>query len=249
MTNITAPRFTNEDKAREHLEALRWPEGPFCPRCGSFDAKRLPAQRGRPTKTHPEGAIRNGVIQCNDCRKQYSVTVGTVYESSKIPLHKWLLANHLLCASKKGMSAHQLHRMLGITYKSAWFMFHRIREAMISMDTKPMGGNGLGDRRNQVVHGVHKKSALPGCISLTMVRWDGPKRTQDVPLLQIHELAVALGALAQEAWSISDAYGLWKFGPDGQKDGGKQFAEAKTSFGVEIMQQVQGVIKRLFGNR
>src|SRR3546814_663448 len=142
MTNLTAPHFTNEDKAREHLEALRWPDGPVCPHCGSFGAKRLPAQRGRPTKAHPEGAIRNGVIQCNDCRKQYSVTVGTVFESSKIPLHKWLLANHLLCSSKKGMSAHQLHRMLGITYKSAWFMFHRIREAMRPSDTPPMGGNG-----------------------------------------------------------------------------------------------------------
>lgn len=142
MTNLTAPQFTNEDKAREYLEALRWPEGPFCPHCGSVNAKRLPAQRGRPTKAHPEGAIRNGVVQCNDCRKQYSVTVGTVFESSKIPLNKWLLANHLLCASKKGMSAHQLHRMLGITYKSAWFMFHRIREAMRPADATPMGGDG-----------------------------------------------------------------------------------------------------------
>lgn len=140
MTNIFAPHFTNEDKAREHLEALRWPHGPLCPHCGSLNAKRLPFQRGRPTKAHPEGAERKGVVQCNDCRKQYSVTVGTVFESSKIPLHKWLLANHLLCASKKGMSAHQLHRMLGITYKSAWFMFHRIREAMKPTDNGPMGG-------------------------------------------------------------------------------------------------------------
>jgi transposase-like protein len=92
MTNLTAPHFTNEDRSREYLEALRWPEGPFCPHCGSFNAKRLPAQRGRPTKACPEGAIGNGVVQCNDCRKQYSVTVGTVFESSKIPLHKWLLA-------------------------------------------------------------------------------------------------------------------------------------------------------------
>jgi transposase-like protein len=142
MTNITAPHFTNEDKAREHLEALRWPNGPFCPHCGSLNATRLPAQRGRPSKAHPEGAVRNGVIQCNDCRQQYSVTVGTVFERSKIPLHKWLLANHLLCASKKGMSAHQLHRMLGITYKSAWFMFHRIREAMAPAGSEPMGGKG-----------------------------------------------------------------------------------------------------------
>jgi len=142
MTNLTAPHFTDQDKAREYLEALRWPDGPVCPHCGSLNAKRLPAQRGRPTKAHPEGAIRNGVVQCNDCRKQYSVTVGTVFESSKIPLNKWLLANHLLCASKKGISAHQLHRMLGVTYKSAWFMFHRIREAMGPTSLPPVGGNG-----------------------------------------------------------------------------------------------------------
>lgn len=142
MTNLTAPHFADEDKAREYLEALRWPEGPFCPHCGSLNAKRLPAQRGRATKAHPEGKVRSGVVQCNDCRQQYSVTVGTVFESSKIPLNKWLLANHLLVSSKKGMSAHQLHRMLGITYKSAWFMFHRIREAMRPTETPEMGGNG-----------------------------------------------------------------------------------------------------------
>jgi transposase-like protein len=142
MTNITAPRFTDADAAREHLEALRWPEGPFCPHCGSFNAKRLPAQRGRPTKAHPEGAIRNGVVQCNDCREQYSVTVGTVFESSKVALNKWLLANHLIVASKKGISSHQLHRMLGVTYKTAWFMAHRIREAMTTEDTGDMGSGG-----------------------------------------------------------------------------------------------------------
>lgn len=140
--NITAPRFTDADAAREHLEALRWPQGPVCPHCGSFDAKRLPAQRGRPTKAHPEGALRSGVVQCNGCREQFTVTVGTVFESSKVPLNKWLLATHLLTASKKGISSHQLHRMLGVTYKTAWFMAHRIREAMISDDTTPMGGGG-----------------------------------------------------------------------------------------------------------
>ncbi|PKP93248.1 MAG: DDE transposase [Alphaproteobacteria bacterium HGW-Alphaproteobacteria-16] len=142
MTNITVPRFIDADAAREHLEALRWPEGPVCPRCGSVDAKRLPDQRGKPSKRNPEGSIRKGVIQCNGCRQQFTVTVGTVFEDSKVPLNKWLLANHLLVASKKGISAHQLHRMLGVTYKTAWFMAHRIREAMVSDDTTPMGGGG-----------------------------------------------------------------------------------------------------------
>ena len=142
MTDLTAPHFTDEDKAREHLEALRWPTGPFCPNCGSFNAKRLPPQRGRKTKAHPEGAIRAGVVQCRDCREQYSVTVGTVFEASKVPLHKWLLANHLLCSSKKGISAHQIHRMLGVTYKTAWFMCHRIREAMVEVDPPAFGPGG-----------------------------------------------------------------------------------------------------------
>lgn len=140
--DIFAPRFQSEDAAREHLEALHWADGPVCPHCGSVNAKRLPPQKGRKTKAHPEGVIRKGVVQCNDCRQQYTVTVGTVFESSKVPLNKWLLANHLLCASKKGISGHQMARMLGVTYKTAWFMMHRIREAMKETGNDPMGGHG-----------------------------------------------------------------------------------------------------------
>jgi transposase-like protein len=140
--NVFEPRFQNEDAAREHLEALHWPEGPFCPHCGSMKATRLPPQKGRKTKAHPEGAIRNGVVQCNDCRQQYTVTVGTVFESSKVPLHKWLYVNHVLCSSKKGTSAHQIARNIGVSYKTAWFMMHRIREAMKETDAGPMGGYG-----------------------------------------------------------------------------------------------------------
>lgn len=140
--NVFDPRYQNEDAAREHLEALHWPEGPFCPHCGSLKATRLPAQKGRKTKAHPEGAIRKGVVQCNDCRQQYTVTVGTVFESSKVPLHKWLYVNHVLCSSKKGTSAHQIARNIGVSYKTAWFMMHRIREAMKDTHTGPMGGFG-----------------------------------------------------------------------------------------------------------
>ena len=140
--DIFAPRFQSEDAAREHLESLHWPDGPVCPHCESGDAKRLPPQRGRKTKAHPEGVLRKGIVQCNRCRKQYTVTVGTVFESSKVPLNKWLLANHLLCASKKGISGHQMARMLGVTYKTAWFMMHRIREAMTDTSGDPIGGLG-----------------------------------------------------------------------------------------------------------
>ena len=132
MCDMTNPIFHDEAKARAHLEALQWAEGRYCPHCG--EAERTSPVKG---KSH-----RPGLYYCLSCKKQFTVTVGTLLERSKIPLHKWVLAFHLLSASKKGMSAHQLHRMLGITYKSAWFMAHRIREAMRDDDPTPMGGPG-----------------------------------------------------------------------------------------------------------
>lgn len=126
-------RFTNEDAARKHLERLLWPDGPVCPHCGVLErASRI--EGGRP-----------GLLFCNACRKQYSVTVGTVYERSHVPLHTWLYATHLLCSSKKGLSSHQLSRMLGVTYKTAWFMSHRIRESMAPKagSEPPLGGDGF----------------------------------------------------------------------------------------------------------
>ncbi|MBV8073224.1 MAG: IS1595 family transposase, partial [Acidobacteriaceae bacterium] len=143
MTLLTDPIFTNEDAARAHVEALRWPNGPFCPHCGSTD---------NITKMEGE-SHRVGVYQCNSCRQPFSVTVGTVMERSHIPLHKWVLAFHLMAASKKGVSAHQLHRMLGITYKSAWFMAHRIREAMTDPNPAPLGGEGKIVEVDETYHG------------------------------------------------------------------------------------------------
>lgn len=136
MFDLTAPIYTDADKAREHLEAIHWPHGPICPHCGNVHPDRITKLEGKST--------RPGVYKCNECRQPFTVTVGTVFERSKIPLNKWVLASHLMAASKKGMSAHQLHRMLGVTYKTAWFMAHRIREAM-KEDVKssgPLGGEG-----------------------------------------------------------------------------------------------------------
>jgi transposase-like protein len=127
--NITDPIFTDEDKAREHLEAQRWPNGPVCPHCG--ETERVHRLEG---KSH-----RAGLVQCNACLQTFTVTVGGVMERSHIPLRKWVLAFYLMNSSKKGMSAHQLHRMLGITYKSAWFMAHRVREAMDEVKPVPHG--------------------------------------------------------------------------------------------------------------
>lgn len=213
MTNLTAPRFTDPDAAREHLEALHWPEGPICPHCHSKDAKRLPDQYGRPTKAHPEGAVRKGLVQCNACRKQFTVTVRTVFESSKIPLNKWLLATHLLCASKKGMSAHQLHRMLGITYKTAWFMFHRIREAMKPQGHPPaMGSDGgavevdetyIGNLKGVEPHRVgyqHKMKVL----SLVQ-RNTGAARSWVLPEVKASEIGPILANnLSKDAFLMTD---------------------------------------------
>ena len=130
--NLTDPIFTDKDAARKHLEAQRWPDGVYCAHCGGTD--RIRKLEG---KSH-----RPGLYQCGDCRQQFTVTVGTVFERSKVPLNKWLLATFLMAQSKKGMSAHQLHRSIGVTYKTAWFMLHRIREAMNGNDGSLMGDGG-----------------------------------------------------------------------------------------------------------
>jgi transposase-like protein len=130
--NLTDPIFTDEEAARRHFEAIRWPNGPFCPHCGSTE--RVYRLNG---KSH-----RAGLIHCNNCDEAFTVTVGTVMERSHVPLNKWALAYRLMCSSKKGVSAHQLHRMLGVTYKTAWFMAMRIRESMRGLHPETLGGEG-----------------------------------------------------------------------------------------------------------
>lgn len=146
--NITAPEFTNEEAAIAHLEASRWPGGNVnCPHCGSVNVHRM------------GGKTQAGYFLCNDCRDKFTCRTGTVMERSHIPVHKWLLAIHLMSASKKGMSAHQLHRMLGITYKSAWFLAHRIREAMKDDNPTPMGGEGKIVQADETYYGNSSKPA------------------------------------------------------------------------------------------
>jgi transposase-like protein len=130
------PIFLDETKARDWLEARVWANGRVCPHCGNADQDKITKLDGK--------AHRPGVYQCNEtaCREQFTVTVGTVFESSKIPLSKWLAALFLMTASKKGVSAHQVHRMLGISYKSTWFLMHRLREAMRTGGLEPLGGEG-----------------------------------------------------------------------------------------------------------
>lgn len=146
---LNHPIFTDETKARNYLEAQRWPNGAECPHCGIIG--EATAMQGT--------AHRPGLYNCRACAQQFSVTVGTVYERSKIPLHKWLLATHLVCSSKTAISAHQIHRMLGITYKSAWFMMHRIREAMGGAEKGPMGGESKQVQSDETYLGNTSKRA------------------------------------------------------------------------------------------
>jgi transposase-like protein len=170
--DMTNPIFNDEAKAREHLEEIRWPDGPFCPHCG--EAEKVYRLHG---KSH-----REGLVHCNSCEGSFTVTTGTVLESSHVPLHKWVLAYRLMNSSKKGISAHQLHRTIGVTYKTAWFLAHRIRESMRRDDLAPMGGSGaiveidetfLGNKDGFTVkQGTNHKRAV-----LTLVERGGSARS------------------------------------------------------------------------
>jgi len=182
--DVTNPIFTDPEKARAHFEAIRWPDGPYCPYCGSFD--RVVALGGK--------SMGPGWYHCKDCRRKFTAAVGTIYERSHIPMTKWLLATHLMCASKKGMSAHQLHRMLGLPYKTAWFMAHRIREGMrVLKPTTPLGGEGKTVEADETYIGgkeknKHARKRTKGNIGGTgkeivfaLVERNGTVRSQEVP--------------------------------------------------------------------
>lgn len=143
MSILSRPYFYDEAKAFEHVESVLWADGPICHHCGSIATPyALKGVRSKPSKKNPEGIERHGLYKCRDCKGQFTVRMGTIFEESHIPLNKWLQAIHLMCSSKKGISAHQLHRTLEVTYKTAWFLAHRLRLAMQVTPTGPMGGNG-----------------------------------------------------------------------------------------------------------
>jgi len=136
---------SDEAKAIELVEQLRWPNGATCPHCGTEGhARKLPPQRTKPSKRHPEGKPVLGLWKCYACRKQFTVRVGSIFEDSPIPLGKWLLAIHLMCSSKKGISSNQIKRELGLSYEAAWFLTHRIRFAMTVDPLKSL----LGGKRS-----------------------------------------------------------------------------------------------------
>jgi transposase-like protein len=182
MSVINRPYFQNEKAAFAHLEKTLWNEGVVCPHCGSVDsARRLQGVKDK------KGNVRNGLWKCyaKECRKQFTVRVGTVFEDCKIPLHKCLQAVYLMTASKKGISSHQLHRILEITYKSAWFLTHRIREAMRDGSFSPMGGGGKVVEIDETIFGkvqgapkrLHRGGFQFRNIVLTLVERGGSARS------------------------------------------------------------------------
>lgn len=194
LTAIMA-RFSNEDQARLYLESVRWQHGRYCPHCGNADEKRIHAITPNPAKK-----VRAGLYDCGECRQQFTVTVGSVFESTKIPLHKWLIAYFLLCGSKKGVSALQIQRHLGIgSYRTAWFMMHRIRYAMRdSIVTEPLTGtveadetyigarNKRGTKRGRPGPDSHKAPVV------ALVQRGGKVRSMYMPRVTAKNLKAAL---------------------------------------------------------
>jgi transposase-like protein len=217
-----AKHLTDEKAAREFLESLRWPNGVACPRCGGADPYKL---NPNPSGKNP---ARQGLYKCRACKKQFSSTTGTVFESSHVPLSKWLLAIHLLASSKKGMSAHQLHRMLDVTYRAAWFMFHRLRHAMtadgavqltgvVEADETYVGARRLrGTKRGRPGPESHKAPVV------ALVERGGQVRMFPMPRVTSNNLRSALREhVAPEATLMTDEFPIY-----GKL--GKEFAKHET---------------------
>lgn len=209
MSVLSKPYFHDEDAAFAHLDSVIWQDGPVCPHCGGM---------GRITKVtaNPEKRVRFGLHRCGQCKAQFTVKIGTVFEHMRLPLHKALQAVYLMTGSKKGISAHQLHRVLEITYKSAWFLAHRIREAMRDGDLAPFGGNGgavevdetfIGNDRTikpkgeKMGRGFHHKHKVLSLVDRTT----GRARSMVVDSLKAADLApIVLENVAKEATLMTD---------------------------------------------
>ena len=208
MDTFSAPHFRDDDAARSYLERLRWPAGTICPHCGVI---------GHSYKTPTPGRYRCAE---KECRKDFTVTMNTPMERSHIALHKWLQAFHLMCSSKKGVSAHQLHRTLGITYRSAWFMAHRIRECMRTGGLAPMGGGGKVVESDETFIGRKKGVRKPKSgfghknVVLTLVERGGKARSFHVDSIRIADVVpIVRQNVAREAKFVTDeASHYWDVG-------------------------------------
>jgi transposase-like protein len=225
MSVLSAAHFHDEEAAFERVEKLLWPQGPVCPHCGCMG--HITAIKANPAKR-----VRYGLKHCGDCKKQFTVRMGTIFEESKLPLHIWLQAMHLMCSSKKGVSAHQLHRTLEITYKSAWFLAHRIREAMRSGDLAPFGQGGGAVEVDETFLGLDPANppapnakVVPGNMNkvLSLIDRDsGAARSYVIKDLRVTTIAPILEAnIAREARLMTDdarqyAYIGWNFADHGR---------------------------------
>jgi transposase-like protein len=199
-SNLTPAAFHDDAAALAHIEAALWPNGPVCPRCGATD--RIYTLKGKST--------RPGVRKCGHCLKPFTVTIGTIFERSHIPLHKWVQAIYLMCSSKKGISAHQLHRTLAITYKAAWFMGHRIREAMRDGTLAPLGGNNAVEADETFIGHKEGVETPKGGYShkhavLGLVERGGKVRTVHLGALTKEEIGKLVREnVDREAWLMTD---------------------------------------------
>lgn len=217
MGILSEPHFHDEAAAVAKLESIVWPDGPVCPHCGNAGKiYELKGVRTKPSKKHPKGIERHGLKTCGACRKQFTVRVGTLFEDSPIPMFKWWQAVHLLASSKKGISSHQLHRTLQVTYKTAWFMAHRIREAMRDGAFSPMGGSGgtveadetfIGFKKNEKLRrGVAHKHAI-----LTLVERGGGARSFHIERASIDDIVpIARANISAEAHVMTDTASYYR---------------------------------------
>src|SRR4051812_46856906 len=207
MSVLSAAHFHDEQIAYAVVEARLWPNGPICPHCGGAD--RAYALKGAST--------RIGVRKCGHCRKQFTVKVGTIFEDSHVPMTKWLQAIYLLTCSKKGISSNQLHRILGVTLKTAWFMSHRIREAMRSGGLAPMGGDGgvveidetyIGRRKGkEIARGTHHKMPVLALVN----RETGESRAFVVDNASSeHILPIVRANVARETHIMTDESSIYR---------------------------------------
>jgi transposase-like protein len=205
---LSAKHFHDETEAFAFVEARVWPKGPVCPRCGAME--RIGKLEGKST--------RQGVYKCYECRKPFTVRVGTIFEDSHVALKLWLQAIYLVAASKKGISANQLHRVLGVTLKTAWFMGHRVREAMRDIAVDRLGGEGTSGiveadetyfgKTRGMGKGAHLKKKQQ---VVALVERKGRVRTFHVPSVNADSLKTILdGNIAQQSRLMTDGAGMYK---------------------------------------
>lgn len=210
MSVLSLPRFHDEAAAFDYLESMVWADGVVCPHCGTVGGRvyKLEGVRSKPSKKNPEGIVRHGLKKCGECRKQFTAKVGTVFEDAKLPLHKMLQAAHLMMSSKKGISSHQLSRLLEVQYNSAWFLSHRIREAMRSGDLSAFGiGGGIVEVDETFIGRVkgapapHDKVA-PGVIRRGQRRWPSPKASRAKMEFEVSETSALSHVAARYRFQV-----------------------------------------------